>query len=91
MLYLISYDVTDDGRRRRAMEALKDFGRRVQYSVFECNLEEAALKELMERLDFEIDPATDSCRLYRLCASCASEVRILGKGDRYADPGFVVI
>src|ERR1035441_8977781 len=38
MLYLISYDVTDDSRRRHAFEALKDFGRRVQYSVFECNL-----------------------------------------------------
>ena len=37
MLYLISYDVTDDARRRHVMEALKDFGRRVQYSVFECN------------------------------------------------------
>ena len=35
MLYLVSYDISDDGRRRQAMEALKDFGRRVQYSVFE--------------------------------------------------------
>jgi CRISPR-associated protein Cas2 len=91
MLYLVSYDISDDARRHRAMEALKDFGRRVQYSVFECNLDEAALNELIERLDFEIDPATDSCRFYRICESCAQEVRILGKGDRYAEPGFVII
>ena len=26
MLYLISYDVTDDSRRRHVFEALKDFG-----------------------------------------------------------------
>jgi CRISPR-associated protein Cas2 len=91
MLYLISYDVSDDNRRRHIMEALKDFGRRVQYSVFECNLDERALKELQERVDFEIDAATDSCRLYRLCGSCVGEVRILGRGDRYTEPKFVII
>ena len=91
MLYLVSYDVSDDNCRRHVMEALKDFGRRVQYSVFECNLEKRALDELIGRLEFEIDPATDSCRLYRLCEACAGEVRILGKGDRYSEPGFVII
>ena len=91
MLYLISYDVTDDARRHRAMEALKDFGRRVQYSVFECNLEAGPLEELLGRLDFEIDPATDSCRVYRVCEACAGEVRILGKGERYKEPGCVII
>jgi len=91
MLYLVSYDVADDTRRRHAMEALKDFGRHVQYSVFECNLDEEALNELLGRLDFEIDPATDSCRVYRLCEACAGQVRILGKGDRYTEPGFVIV
>jgi len=91
MLYLISYDVTDDNRRRRVMEALKDFGRRVQYSVFECNLDERALGELWERLDFDIDRATDSCRFYRICDGCAKEVRIMGRGDRYSEPDFVIV
>jgi CRISPR-associated protein Cas2 len=91
MLYLISYDITDDNQRRHVMEALMDFGRRVQYSVFECNLDEGALEELLGRLEFEIDRATDSCRLYRLCEGCATEVKILGKGDRYSEPGFVII
>jgi CRISPR-associated protein Cas2 len=91
MLYLISYDVTDDSRRRHAFEALKDFGRRVQYSVFECNLEDKALEELLERLRLAIEPATDSCRVYRLCEGCAGEVRILGRGDQYSEPDFVII
>jgi CRISPR-associated protein Cas2 len=91
MLYLISYDVTDDNRRRHVFEALKDFGRRVQYSVFECNLEDKALDELLERLEFAIDAATDSCRLYRLCEGCAGQVRILGRGDRYSEPDFVIV
>jgi CRISPR-associated protein Cas2 len=91
MLYLVSYDVTDDNRRRHVCEALKDYGRRVQYSVFECDLDDDALRQLCERLDFDIDRATDSCRFYRLCAACAGQVRILGRGDRYEDRGFVIV
>ena len=90
MLYLISYDVTDDSRRRHVFEELKDFGRRVQYSVFECNLDVSG-DELLGRLEYEIDPATDSCRFYRLCEGCAGQVRILGRGDRYSEPDFVII
>lgn len=91
MLYVISYDVSDDDRRRRVSEALKDYGRRVQYSVFECEMDDKGLKELLARIDFEFDFRTDSCRLYRLCQSCAAEVRILGKGDKYSEPGFIIL
>ena len=91
MLYLISYDISDDDRRHRVYEALKDFGRRVQFSVFECEMDDAGLRELSDRIDLEIDGNTDSCRFYRLCKSCAVEVRILGKGNRYSEPDFVII
>jgi CRISPR-associated protein Cas2 len=40
MLILVSYDVPDDRRRTRLAHALKDFGERVPYSVFEYRLDE---------------------------------------------------
>ena len=43
------------------------------------------------RLEADIDEDEDSCRIYRLCQACAAEVCILGKGDHYAEPGFVVV
>jgi len=91
MLYVISYDVTDDNRRRRLMETLKDYGRRVQYSVFECDLDEAGMTELVGRITFEVDASEDSCRLYRLCRSCEGAVRIIGKGDRYEKADYVIV
>ena len=42
--------------------------------------------ELWERLKFAINAATVSCRLYRLCEGCAGQVRIPGRGGRYAEP-----
>lgn len=91
MLWLISYDVTEDNRRHRVFEALKDYGKRVQYSVFECELEDAEVEALWQRLEGEIDQEEDSVRRYRICAGCAEEVRILGQGERYSEPGFVVV
>jgi CRISPR-associated protein Cas2 len=32
---VVCYDVVDDRRRNRIFKLLKDYGRRVQYSVFE--------------------------------------------------------
>jgi CRISPR-associated protein Cas2 len=91
MLYVISYDVAEDAARRRVAEALKDYGRRVQYSVFECGLDQKGVDELRQRLAAEIDPSADSCRVYRLCEACAGEVVILGRGGHYIEPAFVVV
>jgi len=91
VLYLIAYDVVDDARRARLFEALKDFGRPVQRSVFECFLEGGGLAELLERIDFEVDRATDSCRIYRLCGGCAAVVRELGHPTGPEEPEVWVI
>jgi len=39
MLTVIAYDITDDRRRERVSTFLEDYGLRVNYSVFECELE----------------------------------------------------
>ena len=91
MRYLISYDVSDDKRRRRIVEALKDYAHRVQYSVFECDLKEEELHKLLHRVEIAIDGKEDSCRVYRLCAACAGEVLVIGKGKRWEEPKVIII
>ncbi len=91
MRYLISYDVSDDKRRYRVVEALKDFAHRVQYSVFECDLEEGELRELLGRVERAMEAREDSCRVYRLCAACAGEVVVLGKGKRWEEPKVLIL
>ncbi len=48
--YLISYDISDDKRRRKVFEALKDEGEHLQYSVFACPLDRAELAKLRHLL-----------------------------------------
>jgi CRISPR-associated protein Cas2 len=83
MLVLITYDVkTEDsaGRRRlrRVARACLDFGQRVQYSVFECEVEPAQWTALRARLIAEIDADCDSLRFYRLGAEGRKRIEHVG-------------
>lgn len=91
MLIVVSYDVPDDRRRTRLAHTLKDFGRRVQYSVFECLLEPAQVERLKARVGGLIEAAEDSVRIYRFCADCAAKLEILGQGTVTTEPDVYVL
>ena len=70
MMVLISYDVaTTDGsgsrRLRRVAKVCKNYGQRVQYSVFECIVDPAQWTMLKQRLEDEIDPDQVKAKLKR--------------------------
>ena len=71
MNILITYDVdttskAGDRRLRRVAKACKDYGQRVQNSVFECQLTEAQLATLKNLISDIIDKDLDSIRIYEL-------------------------
>ncbi|MEN2978185.1 CRISPR-associated endonuclease Cas2 [Tistrella sp. 25B02-3] len=65
-------------RLRRVARACQDFGQRVQYSVFECDVDPAQWAMLRARLLSEIDPDRDSLRFYRLGANWRPKVEHVG-------------
>jgi len=82
-MVLITYDVsteTDGGKRRlrRVARACRDYGQRVQYSVFECNVDPAQWVKLKDRLLKEIDAESDSLRFYYLGANWKPRVEHVG-------------
>jgi len=81
MFCVVSYDIVDDKRRNKAAKILLDFGQRVQYSVFECLVDDKALDKLINRLQDVISEQKDSIRIYILCASCKKVVKIMGLGQ----------
>ncbi|MDY6825223.1 MAG: CRISPR-associated endonuclease Cas2 [Thermodesulfobacteriota bacterium] len=82
MLVLVSYDVSIEGdgsrRLRRVAKVCKDYGQRVQFSVFECIVDPAQWTVLRQRLLSEIDPKTDSLRFYFLGANWKRRVEHIG-------------
>lgn len=49
-MYLVSYDITSDRRRRRIANLLENYGKRIQYSVFECDLDEKRYQKLYQEI-----------------------------------------
>lgn len=83
MFVLVSYDVAtaDAGgpkRLRRVAKACKDYGQRVQYSVFECIVDPAQWTMLRHRLIDEIDKEKDSLRFYFLGSNWHHRVEHIG-------------
>jgi CRISPR-associated protein Cas2 len=96
MMVLVAYDVeteTKAGQRRlrRVARACQDFGQRVQFSVFECNIDPAQWVTLRSRLVQEIDPAKDSLRFYFLGSNWRRRVEHLGAKPAYDPEGPIIL
>ena len=77
MFIVVSYDMSHTRRRNRLHRTLKNFGTRVQYSVFECVLASKDAKRLQAAVRQEIQD-DDHVRYYHLCEHCARQVVALG-------------
>ena len=83
MLALVTYDVRTSepggaARLRRVAKACRDFGQRVQFSVFEIEVDPAQWTALRARLEGLIDPEQDSLRYYFLGANWSRRVVHVG-------------
>ena len=83
MLVLVTYDVNtlEEGgkkRLRRVAKACEDWGQRVQFSVFEIEVDPAQWTKLRARLEAIITPEHDSLRYYFLGANWTRRVEHVG-------------
>lgn len=82
MLVLISYDVSIEKngqkRLRRVAKVCRNYGQRVQYSVFECVVDPTQWTVLKQNLIDEIDPELDSLRFYFLGSNWKRRVEHIG-------------
>lgn len=91
MFYVVSYDIPDDRRRVNVAKTLLDFGVRVQYSVFECIMDDNAQQELLQRLARIVVEDEDKIRVYALCAKCEGRIAVLGCGEVTKDKDIYVL
>lgn len=92
MLTVIAYDITDDRRRERVSTLLEDYGLRVNYSVFECELEGEEFAQVCAALARLIDTREDRILLYRLCESCRPRKAELGRpGEEPGRTGVIIV
>lgn len=83
MLVLVTYDVSTlegkgQARLRAVAKACRDYGQRVQFSVFEIEVDPAQWIKLKARLESIIKPEVDSLRYYYLGANWQRRVEHVG-------------
>lgn len=88
---VVSYDISDDKRRVRLAKIMEDYLTRVQYSVFEGEIDDKHYQEMAKRLKKVIALAEDSVRVYHLCEACLNRTEIIGTGHLTKDPEVYMI
>ena len=91
-LYVISYDIPDDKRRKKIADLLEGYGQRVQYSVFECQLNTEKYNDLRRRLRKIVKLEEDNVRFYPLSLHTLSQVESWGVGVPVIEPpGSIIV
>ena len=78
MLTLVGYDISDPKRLNRVARICEDYGVRVQYSFFECLLEESEFQDFWLKLLGEIDEDSDRLVAYKIDSRSAKETLTAG-------------
>lgn len=96
MLVLITYDVSTETkagkkRLRRVAKACKNYGQRVQFSVFECLVDPGQWAALRGRLLTEINEEQDSLRFYFLGSNWKRRIEHIGAKPAYDPEGPLII
>lgn len=96
MLVLVTYDVnveTLEGKRRlrTVAKVCKNYGQRVQNSVFECLVEPAKWVVFRQELIDIVNTETDSLRFYFLGANWKRKVEHVGAKQTYDPEGLMIV
>jgi len=91
MITLITYDITEPKRLRKMHSFLKNYGINTQKSVFECDIDNAALSDIRAFCTETLDLDEDQVRIYKICSRCYRKVVVSGRGIKLTQLDYTVI
>jgi len=78
MFVLVAYDIPSDRRRTKVAGLLANYGERIQYSVFECELTPARYAEMKSLLLTHLKTRRDRVHFYPVCQTCFGKAESVG-------------
>ncbi len=91
MLVIVVYDISDNKRRTKLANFLEGYGRRVQYSVFECFLSYSQVEALYEKVQKRVKPEEDNVRFYWISKKCAEKTLTIGSDLPEQPPNYYIV
>jgi CRISPR-associated protein Cas2 len=80
--HLIAYDIADPRRLRRVCKIMEEYGDRIQYSVFICDLSRSELLHARADVEAEMNLSEDSVLIIDLGEPTHSNVTFVGQARR---------
>ncbi len=91
MTYFISYDIANPKRLQKVAKVLENFGIRIQYSFFECEMEKNVLSDLRNEILAQLNLKEDSLRIYPLCQDCLKKTKMIGEVSIYIPKNYAIL
>jgi CRISPR-associated protein Cas2 len=88
--YLVTYDIRDEKRWRKAYALLKGWGEHLQYSVFRICLNDRDREKLRWELSQVLDPV-DALLVVGICESCVERTNALNPRSAWPEPPPTVV
>ncbi|MBW1703165.1 MAG: CRISPR-associated endonuclease Cas2 [Deltaproteobacteria bacterium] len=85
MNMIVAYDIADPRRLNKVAKVAKDYGIRVQKSIFEVDVDGRRFAEMKARVEEVIEASEDGVKYFPLCEKCARTMEIIGQGV-FVDP-----
>lgn len=78
MNMIVAYDIADPRRLSKIAKIMKDYGHRVQKSIFEVEVSEKEFFQMKNRAEIVMMHKEDGVKYFPLCDRCADTVVALG-------------
>jgi len=89
---VIAYDITQPRRLNRIARVMKDYGVRVQKSIFVADLDAMLFAHMKHRVECEMELEEDAVKYFPLCDRCADTLVAIGKcAGEYDDQPFLIL
>jgi len=82
---IVAYDIADPKRLNIVAKIIKDYGVRVQKSIFEATVDSGIFAQMKVRIEEVIAYEEDGVKYFPVCTKCAGTVEIIGQGE-FTDP-----
>lgn len=90
-MIIVAYDISDEKRLDKVAKVVKNFGIRVQRSVFECHIDKHHYIRLKKDLSKVIDIQKDHISFYNLCKDDINHDLHIGKFRVYKDEDYYLL
>lgn len=88
---IVAYDIAEPRRLLKVAKVMKDYGLRVQKSIFEVEVSERQFREMKMRAEAIIHPLQDGVKYFPLCDRCADTMECIGIFAAGPDDAKVVV